>query len=118
MNASVASSTAVAVRTTHMTGPATDFGVSLAVAWFSEGAKRQEALQLAALRGGKLVAFIVGAALMFPLITRVGHAAFLAPALAIAAATVRSFMQTTERSPLAVRFTRDGGGGPEGQRAC
>ena len=92
MNASVASSTAVAVRTTHMTGPATDFGVSLAVAWFSEGEKRREALQLAALRGGKLVAFTAGAALMFPFIAQVGHVAFVAPAVLIAAATLRSFV--------------------------
>jgi uncharacterized membrane protein YoaK (UPF0700 family) len=94
MNATVASSTAIAVRTTHMTGPATDFGVSLATAWFSEGAKRREALRVAALRGGKLLAFIGGAALMFPFIARLGHAAFLAPALIISFATVRSFLPT------------------------
>jgi uncharacterized membrane protein YoaK (UPF0700 family) len=49
MNASVASSTAVAVRTTHMTGPATDFGVSLAVAWFSRGEKRCVDLKMSGL---------------------------------------------------------------------
>ncbi len=98
MNAAVASSTAIAVRTTHMTGPATDFGVSLAVAMFSRGSKRREALGLAALRGGKVAAFITGAALMFPLMTAVGHAAFIAPAAVIALAALRSFVPAEERA--------------------
>jgi uncharacterized membrane protein YoaK (UPF0700 family) len=105
MNAGVASSTAIAVRTTHMTGPATDFGVSLAVAWLSDGAKRREALQLAALRGGKLAAFIAGAALMFPFVERVGHAAFIAPAAVVLIAAVRSFLPSASVNVVAVPRT-------------
>jgi uncharacterized membrane protein YoaK (UPF0700 family) len=95
MNAGVASSTALVVRTTHMTGPATDFGVSLASAWLGEGDERRRALQLAALRGGKVAAFIAGAGLMLPLVGRLGWAAFAAPAAALVFATVRSFVTVT-----------------------
>ena len=92
LNAGVASSTALAVRTTHMTGPATDFGVSLATALLSDGETRRQALQLAGLRGGKVASFIAGAALMFPLVGALGYAAFAAPAAVLLLATVRSFM--------------------------
>ncbi len=53
LNATAASSTALAVRVTHMTGPASDFGVHLATAWYCDGEARRQALQLAVLRGGK-----------------------------------------------------------------
>lgn len=92
MNAGVASSTALAVRTTHMTGPATDFGVSLATAWLSSGESRRHALRLAGLRGGKVLAFAAGAALMFPLVRAVGFLAFVAPAAVLTFATLQSFM--------------------------
>ncbi len=91
LNATVASSTALAVRTTHMTGPASDFGVHLATAWFSDGEARRQALQLAALRGGKLVAFVAGAALMFPLVPAMGFGAFGLPALLLVVSVARSF---------------------------
>lgn len=92
MNATVASTTALSVRTTHMTGPATDVGVSLGVALFSGGAERTRALQLAGLRGGKLVAFSLGAFFMVELVARQGFLAFVAPALLIATATARSYL--------------------------
>jgi uncharacterized membrane protein YoaK (UPF0700 family) len=92
MNATVASATAVAIRTTHMTGPATDFGVSLASAMFLSGPARDRQLRLAALRGGKILCFALGAALMLPLVKGIGFAAFVAPAAVIAAATLRSFV--------------------------
>ena len=91
MNASVASSTALAVRTTHMTGPATDFGVHLAMAWLSAGDARKNAFRLAALRGGKLVCFSLGAVLMVPAVRSLGYLAFVAPAGLVLIATVRSF---------------------------
>lgn len=92
MNATVASSTALAVRTTHMTGPATDAGVSLGVALFSRGAERAQALRLAALRGGKVLAFALGAAVMVELVGALNYLAFLVPASLVAAATLRSFV--------------------------
>jgi uncharacterized membrane protein YoaK (UPF0700 family) len=92
MNATVASSTALAVRTTHMTGPATDFGVHLGTALIYAGDARKEALRLAALRGGKIVAFSVGAALMVVVVGALGYLAFIYPGLFILVATARSFL--------------------------
>ena len=92
MNATIASSTAYAVRTTHMTGPATDFGVGLATAWLATGEERRAALKLASLRGGKIVAFSLGAAVMVPLAAALGHLAFALPAVVLAVATVRTFV--------------------------
>ena len=92
LNAGVASSTALAVRTTHMTGPATDFAVSFATALLTEGEARRQALQLAGLRGGQILSFIVGGALMFLLVGALGYGAFAAPAVVLLFATVRSFM--------------------------
>ena len=91
MNASVATSTALSVRTTHMTGPATDFGVHLATAWLTTGDERKNALQLAALRGGKLASFCLGAVLMVPAMRSLGYLAFAVPAGLVLVATVRSF---------------------------
>ena len=91
MNATVASSTALAVRTTHMTGPATDFGVHLSIAWLATGEERKNALRLAALRGGKLVFFSLGAVLMVPAVRALGYLAFVVPAGLVLVATVRSF---------------------------
>lgn len=98
LNAGVASSTALAVRTTHMTGPASDFAVSLATALLSEGEPRRQALQLAGLRGGKVASFIAGAALMFPLVGALGYGAFAVPAGVLLFATVRSFMPASATS--------------------
>jgi uncharacterized membrane protein YoaK (UPF0700 family) len=92
MNASVATSTALSVRTTHMTGPATDFGVHLAMAYLTTGEERKSALRLAALRGGKLVSFCVGAVLMIPAMRALGYLAFAAPAVLVLVATMRSFL--------------------------
>ncbi len=92
MNASVATSTALSVRTTHMTGPATDFGVHLAIACLTTGEEQKNALRLAALRGGKLVSFCVGAVLMIPAMGALGYLAFTLPAGVVLVAMVRSFL--------------------------
>lgn len=96
MNATVASATALAIRTTHMTGPASDLGVSLGSVLVLAGESRRQALKLAALRAGKLISFVVGAAVMLPLAQAVGYLAFLVPAATIAVATVRSFEPVEE----------------------
>jgi uncharacterized membrane protein YoaK (UPF0700 family) len=75
-NASVANATGSLVRTTHMTGPATDLGVALAFLLLRDTSPdtRYAAHRTVILRGSKIVAFIggaVGAALVVP------HLAFL-----------------------------------------
>jgi uncharacterized membrane protein YoaK (UPF0700 family) len=91
MNAAVSTGTAMAVRTTHMTGPATDFGVHLMTAMITSGEERRVALRYAGLRGSKIAAFAAGAAFMVPTVAGFGHLALFMPAALIAVATLRSF---------------------------
>ncbi len=91
-NASVATCTGLAVRTTHMTGPASDLGVHLATAWFVAGEARRTALRGALLRAGKLISFASGAALMVPAVRTGGYLAFLIPGMIILTATALSFI--------------------------
>lgn len=91
-NAAVASTTGLAVRTTHLTGPTTDLGIHLGVACFATGEERKAAVQGAALRGGKILAFIAGAGLSVPLGHRYGYLALLAPASLVSAAAILSFV--------------------------
>ncbi len=91
-NASVASTTGNAVRTTHMTGPASDLGVSLATAYFAAGDARLNALKAAMVRGGKIAGFILGAAAMVPLANRYHYVAFLVPSTIIVASAMLSFV--------------------------
>jgi len=102
-NAAVATTTGLAVRTTHMTGPATDFGVHLATAYFAEGESRRNALRGALLRGGKIVSFAIGAAAMVPVARSAGYAGFLLPAAAVFVATALSFVE-----PVTTRETVGG----------
>lgn len=91
LNASVSTTTAHAIRTTHVTGPSTDLGVHLATALVTDGVARQEALSLALLRGGTILAFGFGAAAMpFPML-RIGFLAYLIPAGLVLFGTWRSF---------------------------
>ncbi|HSI03976.1 MAG TPA: hypothetical protein VLC93_05855, partial [Myxococcota bacterium] len=66
----------------------------------SRGEDRAKAFQIAWLRGGKLLSFIMGAALMFPFVNAAGYIAFAAPAAVLIGVAVRSFM------PSSVRLTR------------
>lgn len=91
-NAAVATSTGMAVRSTHLTGPATDFGVQLATSFFAIGDARRDALRGAALRGGKIASFVIGAALMVPLASKTQFLSFLGPAALVLTATVLSFL--------------------------
>lgn len=59
-NAAVSTMTRLMVRTTHMTGHATDLGTGLALLAFTVGDARTKALRGALLRGGKVVAFAAG----------------------------------------------------------
>jgi uncharacterized membrane protein YoaK (UPF0700 family) len=90
-NAAVTTATGMAVRTTHLTGPATDLGIHLATALYVMGEERRAALRGAALRGGKIIAFVSGAALMVPLAAATAYTAFVAPAAAVLMAAALSF---------------------------
>lgn len=104
-NATVSSTTAMAIRTTHMTGPATDLGIHLATSFFATGEARRGALRGAALRGGKLVAFILGGAAMVPVTRAADYLAFLLPAAAVLVAAARSFVPSRVRSLDPARVT-------------
>jgi len=100
-NATVAVSTGMAVRTTHMTGPATDFAVALATLLSGTSEERTAAKASLLLRGTKLTGFIVGGAVMALLCPRVTWLAFLLPASAAIVATVRSYGPATSTVPNA-----------------
>jgi uncharacterized membrane protein YoaK (UPF0700 family) len=91
-NAAVAASTGLIVRTTHMTGAATDLGLHLATAVREGGEVRRSAIRDAALRAGKIAAFTVGAAGGAILAARFGFLSLLAPAGAVIIATLTSFL--------------------------
>ena len=96
-NAAVASTTGLAVRTTHVTGPATDVGIHLGTAILAKGEQRRAALRGAALRGGKIVSFLVGSGLAVPLTDAFDYLTLVAPASFVAIATFLSF--TKDWSP-------------------
>jgi uncharacterized membrane protein YoaK (UPF0700 family) len=83
-NAAVATTTGMIVRTTHLTGPLTDFSIALATMMgpgpsaLILGARRS-----AALRGAKIVAFVVGCFVSSFLAPALGFALFLLPAGAV-----------------------------------
>jgi uncharacterized membrane protein YoaK (UPF0700 family) len=93
-NAAVATSTGMAIRTTHMTGPTTDMAVAFGTLLSSDATEeeRAKAKQSVFLRGTKLVSFILGGVAMAFLAPRVTWLAFLVPAAAGFAATVRSYL--------------------------
>lgn len=91
-NATVATATGQAVRTTHLTGPATDFGVYLGVACLGKREDRASAMKGAMLRGSKVIVFIIGAGLSIPLGLFAGYGAFLFPAAAVLLAAALSFV--------------------------
>lgn len=91
-NAAVSTTTKMVVRTTHMTGPTTDFGINLATAFFASGDERSRAVRGAAMRGGKIASFLIGGCLAVPLAKHVGYGVFLAPAALVIAGTLRSFV--------------------------
>jgi uncharacterized membrane protein YoaK (UPF0700 family) len=88
----VASTTGLAVRTTHLTGPATDLGIHLGTAFFAAGSERRDALKGAGLRFGKIGAFVTGAGLAAPVAEQVGYLMLLAPASLVLLAVVLSFL--------------------------
>lgn len=99
-NAAVATSTGLLVRTTHLTGPATDLGIHLAEIPYLRGQARRTAQRHALLRAGKIVAFALGAAGATLLVGFLGYLAYLVPAIIVLTATIRSFLpQASQRQP-------------------
>jgi uncharacterized membrane protein YoaK (UPF0700 family) len=90
-NAAVASTTGLAIRTTHLTGPTTDLGIHLGTAFFANGQERRAAIKGAVLRGGKILAYIVGGVLSLPLTERFGYLSLLVPAALVIFAAALSF---------------------------
>lgn len=102
-NSAVAASTGMAVRTTHMTGPATDFAVAAATLLVGKPEERPKAWASLTLRGTKLTAFLVGCAVMVPVCRQVGFLAFFIPAVACAVATAASFSPSRTGLPAEQR---------------
>jgi uncharacterized membrane protein YoaK (UPF0700 family) len=90
-NGAVATSTGLLVRTTHLTGPATDLGLGLAELLFADEDRRRLAKRNVWLRAGKITSFVLGAAIAVPLCRTFEYGAFVVPAVAIAIANVLSF---------------------------
>lgn len=79
-NASVATTTGMIVRTTHMTGPLTDFSIALG-AYLSPAprAVRETALESVMLRGMKILTFVLGCATAAAAAPRLQYATYLLP---------------------------------------
>ncbi len=98
-NASVATTTGMIVRTTHMTGPVTDFSIGLAT-MLSPGPEPivEAARRSVVLRGSKIFAFFAGCLVASLLASQLGYATFLLPAAAVGAAA--ALLRQRMSSPL------------------
>lgn len=101
-NAAIATSTGLLVRTTHLTGPATDLGIHLVELFYVQGEALALARRHAALRAGKIFAFAAGAAVAVPIAYRVEFLVFLLPATMMFAAILLSFLpeRVADEPPL------------------
>jgi len=86
-NASVATTTGMIVRTTHMTGPLTDFSVALG-AYLSRApeAVRETARESVILRGAKILSFVLGCVAAAICAPRLQYATFFIPAVVVTVA--------------------------------
>jgi len=105
-NAAVASTTGLAVRTTHLTGPMTDLGIHLGTALLATAQERRAALRGAALRGGKVVSFMAGAGISVVLIGLLGYLTLLVAAAFVLCAAVLSFIPNWSPSDFPFRLSR------------
>ena len=99
-NATVASTTSMSVRTTHLTGPTTDIGMLLGAALMSSGPARRSEMAGAGLRGGMAVCFMLGAALSLMITVWAGYLALLVPAGFVLIAGGLSFIPSWSRNDL------------------
>jgi uncharacterized membrane protein YoaK (UPF0700 family) len=96
-NAAVSINTGLAVRTTHLTGPATDLGIHLTGALLAEGPAARTARRGVWLRAAQVATFIVGAALAVPLCNSAGFFALLFPAVLVMASTWVTFAKVARQ---------------------
>jgi uncharacterized membrane protein YoaK (UPF0700 family) len=101
-NAAVATCTGAVVRTTHLTGPATDLGVHLANTLYTSGETRRNAIRGATLRAAKILSFVGGASATVPIAANAGYLSFLVPAVLVLGATALSFVNAWMPRPVAV----------------
>jgi len=88
-NASVATTTGMIVRTTHMTGPVTDFSVALATSLSGGPAPLVAAARRSVwLRGSKIFSFLVGALVTSLIAGHLEYLTFLLPTAVTALAAV------------------------------
>jgi uncharacterized membrane protein YoaK (UPF0700 family) len=92
-NGAVATSTGLLVRTTHLTGPATDLGIHLAELFFVDARARKTAKQHALLRAGKIAAFAAGAFAGVVVAPRLQYLVLIVPASMTLLATWLSFVR-------------------------
>lgn len=104
-NASVANATGALVRTTHMTGTATDLGVALAFLLLRDTSPdtRQAARRTLILRGAKVVAFIVGGMAAALVVPHLAYLSFLIPAAICVGVAVRVFGFKTQATAIVGR---------------
>ncbi|QDT54454.1 hypothetical protein Pan44_24870 [Caulifigura coniformis] len=108
-NAAVASTTGLAVRTTHLTGPATDLGISLGTAMLENGKERRSALRGAGLRAAKIMGFATGAGLSVPISLQFHYLALFVPAVFVMTSTALSYNVATSPSAEAIPTSRSPG---------
>lgn len=89
-NAAIPTSSGPGIRTTHLSGHVTNLGVHLATACLSQGTKRRAAFHDMLTRGGKIVAFVLGAILAVPLTASCGFLTLLVPAACVLGAILLS----------------------------
>jgi len=75
----------------------------LGTAILADGDERQAALRGAALRGGKILAFMLGAGIAVPLTLSFDYLTLLAPASLVGLATALSFTSTWSPSDIVIR---------------
>lgn len=103
-NASVATATGMFVRTTHMTGPATDLGVAIGTLLHEIPAPMRAAAKRSAwLRGGKIAAFAAGAGLGLALAAGLGYSALFVPALLVVGIAATTFARSAPPIELGTR---------------
>lgn len=91
-NASVLTATGKIVRTTHMTGTATELGIAIATLLHERpGEARRAARRASLFRAGKVASFALGAALGVALAPRLGFMALWIPASVITLVGVTTF---------------------------
>lgn len=114
-NAAVANATATVVRTTHLTGPATNLGVSLAQLFHAQGSEFDETLRAALFRTAKVFAFVLGGAIAVPICRRLGYLAFFVPTVATLVAMARSFSPAPRVAMTPVVSSRSWSLDPDGR---